>query len=77
MDWEKHPTPAEPAAAERPPEGCLVAAIRIPVRIVVLVLVVPIRLTWDAVVAGGRVMWRRGLVPLARGTGRLLRAVFV
>lgn len=66
MDWEKHPTPAGHATAEHPPEGCLVAAIRIPVRIVVLVLVVPIRLAWDAVAAGGRVVWRRGLVPLAR-----------
>ncbi|MDV5145648.1 hypothetical protein R1T08_15865 [Streptomyces sp. SBC-4] len=54
-------------AAPRPePEGCLTAAIRIPVRIVVLVLVVPIRLVWDALVLCGGFLGRVLLRPLGR-----------
>ncbi|MGW8376136.1 hypothetical protein [Streptomyces sp. ODS28] len=47
-------------------EGCLVVALRLPVRIITLVLVVPVRLLWDALCACGRaldrVLWR----PFAR-----------
>ncbi|MET7570162.1 hypothetical protein ABZT04_16900 [Streptomyces sp. NPDC005492] len=50
----------------QPPEGCLAVAIRVPVRIVVLVLVVPVRLVWDALVVGGRFLYRTVLGPLAR-----------
>ncbi|MFI1174755.1 hypothetical protein [Streptomyces melanogenes] len=50
----------------RQPEGCLTAAIRIPVRIVVLVLVVPIRLIWDALAATARATYRAVLRPLGR-----------
>ncbi|WP_338696428.1 hypothetical protein V2W30_13530 [Streptomyces sp. Q6] len=74
MDLEKRPAPAPVVA---PPEGCLVAAIRLPVRIVVLVLVVPVRLVWDALVTCGRFLYEKALVPLARGIGLLLFAVLV
>ncbi|MEB3959925.1 hypothetical protein OKJ48_06610 [Streptomyces kunmingensis] len=56
MDLEKRPEP----------EGCLVVAVRLPVRIVALVLVVPVRLAWDALTVVGRVLYERVLVPLAR-----------
>ncbi|WP_428954716.1 hypothetical protein [Streptomyces sp. cg35] len=56
MDLEKRPEP----------EGCLVVAIRLPVRILALVLVVPVRLAWDALTVVGRVLRDRVLVPLAR-----------
>ncbi|MFD7575158.1 hypothetical protein ACFV6U_32310, partial [Streptomyces sp. NPDC059810] len=47
------------------PEGCLTAAIRIPVRIVVLVLVVPLRLGWDVLVLCGAFL-RRMFRPVGR-----------
>ncbi|QNS06281.1 hypothetical protein [Streptomyces xanthii] len=59
------------------PEGCLVAAIRLPVRIVALVVVVPVRLVWDALVVSGRFLYEKALVPLGRGLGLLLGAVLV
>ncbi|GAA3371535.1 hypothetical protein GCM10020367_22600 [Streptomyces sannanensis] len=43
---------------EAEPQGCLVVAIRIPVRIVVLVLVVPVRMLWDAAVVCARAVRR-------------------
>ncbi|MEU6663767.1 hypothetical protein [Streptomyces sp. NPDC046821] len=72
MEWGQRHVGGEPSS-----EGCLVAAIRVPVRIVVLVLVVPVRLAWDALAAAGRFVWRRCLVPLARGVGRLLHGLLV
>ncbi|WP_340379268.1 hypothetical protein U5640_29865 [Streptomyces sp. SS7] len=60
MDLQK--PPAEP----RQPEGCLVVAIRLPVRIVVLVLVVPVRMAWDALVVTGRFLRDTLLRPLGR-----------
>ncbi|NYV77600.1 hypothetical protein HW445_25225, partial [Streptomyces sp. UH6] len=36
---------------ERRDEGCLVAAVRIPVRVVALVVVLPLRMLWDLVAA--------------------------
>ncbi|MEV6807829.1 hypothetical protein [Streptomyces sp. NPDC051132] len=71
MDLEK------PAAPSRQPEGCLVVAVRLPVRIVVLVLVVPVRMVWDALVAGGRLLRDTLLRPLGRALLWLGRAVFV
>ncbi|MFD8570596.1 hypothetical protein [Streptomyces sp. NPDC059639] len=68
---EKRPDPA-PAPAPAPAEGCLVAAIRMPVRIVALVVVVPVRLAWDALVTGGRFLYEKVLVPVARVVGPLL-----
>ncbi|MFJ4711728.1 hypothetical protein [Streptomyces sp. NPDC088785] len=62
MDTEKRPDPAE---------GCLVAAVRMPVRIVALVVVVPVRLVWDALAAAGRLLHAKALAPLGRGLARL------
>ncbi|NBE50539.1 hypothetical protein GUY60_03685 [Streptomyces sp. YC537] len=63
MEREKRPMTPPPSAG---PEGCLVTAIRLPVRIVVLVLVVPVRLIWDALVVSGRFLHRYLLRPLGR-----------
>ncbi|WP_371664935.1 hypothetical protein [Streptomyces sp. NBC_00280] len=75
MDLEK--PAAEARQPERQPEGCLVVAIRIPVRIVVLVLVVPVRMVWDGLVAGGRLLTDAVLRPLGRALAWVARAVFV
>ncbi|MDQ0601766.1 hypothetical protein QF037_006111 [Streptomyces canus] len=78
MDLEK-PVPQQ--QAQRPqqqnPEGCLTAAIRIPVRIVVLVLVVPVRMVWDALVVAGRFLNDTVLRPFGRALLWVGRAVFV
>ncbi|MFG2814936.1 hypothetical protein [Streptomyces sp. NPDC048410] len=70
MDLDKPPAP-------QPPEGCLVVAVRLPVRIVVLVLVVPVRLVWDALVAAGRYLHATLLRPLGRALLWVGRALFV
>ncbi|NEA61240.1 hypothetical protein [Streptomyces sp. SID12488] len=75
MDLEK--PAAEARQPERQPEGCLVVAIRIPVRIVVLVLVVPVRMVWDGLVVGGRLLTDAVLRPLGRALAWVARAVFV
>ncbi|MFD7131801.1 hypothetical protein [Streptomyces sp. NPDC059894] len=74
MDLDKPPArpPAQP-----PPEGCLVAAIRLPVRIVVLVLVVPVRMAWDALVVAARFLRGRVLRPVGRALLWLGRVLFV
>lgn len=77
MDLEKPATGGEVRQPERQPEGCLVVAIRIPVRIVVLVLVVPVRMVWDALVAGGRLLTDAVLRPLGRALAWVLWAVLV
>lgn len=74
MDLEK---PAGPPAAAPAGEGCLVVAIRIPVRIVALVLVVPVRMAWDALVVAGRFLNDTLLRPLGRVLPWVGRAVFV
>jgi hypothetical protein len=74
MDLEK---PAGPPAAAPAGEGCLVVAIRVPVRIVVLVLVVPVRMVWDALVVAGRFLNDTLLRPLGRALLWVGRAVFV
>src|SRR4051794_26107355 len=55
-------------AADRaaPAEGCLVTAIRLPVRIVTLVVVVPVRMVWDVLTACGNALRRTVLRPLGR-----------
>ncbi|MEU7702054.1 hypothetical protein, partial [Streptomyces sp. NPDC039028] len=58
----------EKAARPAAPEGCLAAAVRIPVRIGVLVLVVPLRLAWDALVLAGTFL-RRAFRPLGHALG--------
>ncbi|MEU2183626.1 hypothetical protein [Streptomyces thermolilacinus] len=50
----------------REPEGCLVAAIRLPVRIVALVVVVPVRMAWDLLALCARALHRTVLRPLGR-----------
>ncbi|MGV9323091.1 hypothetical protein [Streptomyces sp. NPDC003660] len=70
MDLDKPPAP-------QPPEGCLVVAVRLPVRIVVLVLVVPVRLLWDALVVAGRFLHATLLRPLGRALRWVGRALFV
>ncbi|MZD05140.1 hypothetical protein GTW43_08580, partial [Streptomyces sp. SID5785] len=63
---------------QRPePEGCLVTAIRLPVRVLALVVVVPVRLVWDALAVAARFLGEKALVPLGRGLGLVLWAVFV
>ncbi|QEV15633.1 hypothetical protein CP974_09445 [Streptomyces fradiae ATCC 10745 = DSM 40063] len=52
--------------ARREPEGCLVAAVRLPVRIVVLVVVVPVRMLWDLLALCARTLHRTVLRPLGR-----------
>ncbi|MFI1416429.1 hypothetical protein ACH4VX_00290 [Streptomyces sp. NPDC020731] len=74
MDLEK---PAGPPAAAPAGEGCLIVAIRIPVRIVVLVLVVPVRMVWDVLVVAGRFLNDTLLRPLGRALLWMGRAVFV
>ncbi|MFI5659161.1 hypothetical protein [Streptomyces sp. NPDC051684] len=69
MDMEKRPDPAA--------EGCLVTAIRLPLRIVMVVVVVPLRLVWDALVAVGRFVGRWLLLPLARAIGWVLYGLLV
>ncbi|RFU86742.1 hypothetical protein DY218_10670 [Streptomyces triticagri] len=63
----------EPTA---PGEGCLVVAVRLPVRIIVLVLVVPIRMVWDLVASAGRFVGRTLLLPFGRGLAWLGRMLF-
>ncbi|MFJ8943409.1 hypothetical protein ACIRG4_09035 [Streptomyces sp. NPDC102395] len=63
MDLQKKPAdrPARPD-----PEGCLVVALRLPVRIVAFVLVVPVRMAWDALVVAGRLLRDAVLRPCGR-----------
>ncbi|MFH9858260.1 hypothetical protein [Streptomyces sp. NPDC017202] len=76
MDLDKpsgEPSVRRPAPQQ--PEGCLVVAIRLPVRIVALVLVLPVRMAWDALVVAGRFLNRILLRPLGRALlwlGRVL-----
>lgn len=60
-----------------PAEGCLVTAVRLPVRIVALVVVVPVRLLWDALVALGRLLRDWVLRPAGRALLWVGRALFV
>ncbi|MFI9829456.1 hypothetical protein ACIHIX_17390 [Streptomyces sp. NPDC051913] len=69
--------PQKPLPEPRQPEGCLVTAVRIPVRIVVLVLVVPVRMVWDALVVTGRFLGDTLLRPFGRALLWVGRAVFV
>ncbi|MDQ0990898.1 hypothetical protein QFZ74_002126 [Streptomyces sp. V3I7] len=68
-----------PDGPQPPPQaqGCLVVAIRLPVRIVALVLVVPVRMLWDALVVAGRFLTDTVLRPVGRVLLWLGRAVFV
>ncbi len=70
MDLEK-------SREQRSGEGCLVVAVRMPVRIVALVLVVPVRMVWDALVVVGRFLGDTVFRPLGRALAWVGRAVFV
>ncbi|MEU2334496.1 hypothetical protein ABZ770_05530 [Streptomyces sp. NPDC006654] len=59
------------------PEGCVVVAIRIPVRALVFLVVVPVRLLWDASATAARLLGHHVLAPLARAVGRLLHGLLV
>ncbi|MDX3530564.1 hypothetical protein P1P75_30175, partial [Streptomyces sp. ID05-39B] len=72
MDLDKPPV-RQPS--QQQPEGCLVVAIRLPVRIVALVLVLPVRMAWDALVVACRFLNDLLLRPLGRALlwlGRVL-----
>ncbi len=58
-------------------EGCLVVALRMPVRIVALVLVVPLRMVWDVLVVVGRFLGDTVFRPVGRALVWVGRAVFV
>ncbi|MEV6946085.1 hypothetical protein AB0N07_29670 [Streptomyces sp. NPDC051172] len=78
MDLQKPPAGhLEQHPARQPPEGCLVVAIRLPVRIVVLVLFVPVRMVWDALVVTGRFLDDTVFRPVGRALLWVARAVFV
>ncbi|MEU9341424.1 hypothetical protein AB0D74_09405 [Streptomyces sp. NPDC048278] len=91
MDMQKQPQPSQsqppqqpqqprqsqPPWQPAPDEGCLVVAIRIPVRILAFLVVLPIRLLWDALAAVARFLWRYLLAPAGRAVGLLLRALLV
>ena len=78
MDLQKPPagTP-EQQPARQAPEGCLVVAIRLPVRIVVLVLVLPLRMAWDALAVAARFLNDTVLRPVGRALLWTARALFV
>ncbi|WP_233646682.1 hypothetical protein [Streptomyces sp. BSE6.1] len=79
VDLEKAPAARPQGEPARRPdaEGCLTAAVRIPVRIAVLVLVVPVRMVWDALVVVGRFLRDTVLRPVGRALAWLGRTVFV
>ncbi|MFI5754721.1 hypothetical protein [Streptomyces sp. NPDC051569] len=64
-------------ARHEPGEGCLIAAVRLPVRIVVLLLVVPVRVVWDALGVVAEAVDRVALRPLGRALAWLGRVLVV
>ncbi|MER5786946.1 hypothetical protein [Streptomyces sp. NPDC001980] len=76
MDMQKRPQ-RPPQPQPQHPEGCLVVAIRIPVRIFVFLVVLPVRLLWDAFAATARFLWRYVLAPVGRAIGRILHGLLV
>ncbi|MEV7321591.1 hypothetical protein [Streptomyces sp. NPDC093970] len=65
MDMQKQPQRA-PQTQPQQPEGCLVVAIRIPVRVFVFLVVLPLRLLWEGLAAVARFLWRHLVVRVAR-----------
>ncbi|WP_327252731.1 hypothetical protein [Streptomyces sp. NBC_01244] len=72
-------------------DGCLVGVVRIPVKIVAVLVVLPLRVVWDLLVAFARMLNRsvlgplgqglrwfydRAVLPVLRGTGWLIGALF-
>ncbi|MEU6197457.1 hypothetical protein [Streptomyces sp. NPDC047061] len=74
MDMQKRPQ--RPPQAQHP-EGCLVVAVRIPVRIFVFLVVLPVRLLWDVFTAAARFLWRYVLAPVGRVVGWILHRLLV
>ncbi|WP_173869841.1 hypothetical protein SALCHL_002194 [Streptomyces albus subsp. chlorinus] len=72
-------TKSDPGHGVEParPEGCLVAAVRMPVRVLTLVLVLPLRLLWDLCAAAGRLLHRVLLRPAGRALAWLGRTLVV
>lgn len=66
-----------PQQSEAAGEGCLVVAIRLPVRIFVFLVVLPVRLVWDACAVAARWLDRAVFRPLGRALLWAGRAVFV
>lgn len=58
------------------PDGCLAAAIRIPVRVVALIVVLPLRLLWEGLAVALRALGRYVLAPPLRAFGRLCEALW-
>ncbi|MBP0460176.1 hypothetical protein [Streptomyces montanisoli] len=56
-------------------EGCLVAAVRLPLRVVVFVVVLPVRMVWDALGWSVRAVDRAVLRPLGRGLAWAVRVL--
>ncbi|MFE4637490.1 hypothetical protein ACFRJ1_29515 [Streptomyces sp. NPDC056773] len=52
-------------------EGCLVGVVRIPVKIVAVLIVLPVRVVWDLLTAFARMLNRTVLGPLGHGLRRL------
>jgi hypothetical protein len=84
MDMQKRPQqPPQPQPQPQlqpqaqHPEGCLVVAIRIPVRIFVFLVVLPVRLFWDALAATAPFLWRYVLAPVGRAIGWVLHGILV
>ncbi|MER6081178.1 hypothetical protein [Streptomyces sp. NPDC001833] len=78
MDMQKRPPrPPQPPPQAQHPEGCLVVAIRIPVRILAFLVVLPVRLLWDACAATARFLRRYLLAPVGRAIGLILHALLV
>lgn len=83
MDPHKPPAgaPQQPPARQTParqtPEGCLVVAIRLPLRVVALVFVLPLRMAWDALAVGGRLLHGTVLRPAGRASLWIARALVV
>ncbi|MEV5320429.1 hypothetical protein AB0K92_22725 [Streptomyces sp. NPDC052687] len=77
MDLEKRQAVRNGAPQGREPEGWLVVAVRLPVRIVALVVVLPVRMVWDVLVVVGRVLRDTVLRPLGRALAWVGKALFV
>ncbi|MEU6524165.1 hypothetical protein ABZ892_15430 [Streptomyces sp. NPDC046924] len=85
MDLEKQgagrpvppPRPSSPRQPEAAGEGCLVVAVRLPVRIFVFLVVLPVRMVWDACAVAVRWLDRAVFRPLGRALWWMGRAVFV
>ncbi|MFE9921180.1 hypothetical protein ACFYQA_06260 [Streptomyces sp. NPDC005774] len=72
-----HRHPQQQQSGEAAGEGCLVVAIRLPVRVVVFLVVLPVRLVWDACAVAARWLGRAVFRPLGRALLWAGRAVFV